>query len=179
MPSLDSTISILAATPATLQSLLSPLSPELLNTAEGPNTWTPTEVVAHLLHGERTDWMPRVRILLRSGEYEIFPVFQREAHRKEPIPPLPELLADFARVRAESLSELRSLQLSQSDLARTGRHPDFGVVTLSQLISAWVTHDLTHLHQITRTLANQYYRAVGPWSRYLGVLQCQGHSSSV
>lgn len=178
MPSLASTTSILAATPATLHALLSPLSAELLSAPEAPGTWTATEVVAHLIHGERTDWLPRVKIILRSGESETFPAFQREAHRGAALPPLSELLADFARLRAESLAALRDLQLTPEDLTRTGRHPAFGVVTLSQLLSTWAAHDLTHLHQLSRILAAQYSEAVGPWERYLGVLHCNGHSAS-
>jgi hypothetical protein len=176
MHDLSSTISILTATPSVLHALLSPLPAVLLQTSESPTTWTPTEVVAHLVHGERTDWMPRVRIILRSGETETFPAFQREAHRSAPLPAIADLLAEFTRLRTESLTELRSLNLTPADLARTGRHPAFGVVTLSQLLATWATHDLTHLHQISRTLAFQNRDAVGPWKQYLGVLQCDGHS---
>jgi hypothetical protein len=178
MPDLDTTLAILATTPATLGALLRHLPAELLNTPESPNTWTATEVVAHLIHGERTDWLPRVKILLRAGETETFPTFQREAHRSTTTPPLSDLLADLARLRAESLAELSALQLTPADLDRTGRHPAFGVITLSQLLSTWAAHDLTHLHQLSRILAAPFTEAVGPWERYLGVLHCNGHSAS-
>ncbi len=174
-PSLSSTFAVLIATPPTLEVLLRPLPEALTHTNEGEGTWTVAQVLAHLIHGERTDWLPRVRILLRAGESETFPAFQRDAHFGY-IRPVPELLAEFARLRAESLAEVSRLNLTPEDLDRTGRHPAFGVVTLSQLLSTWAAHDLTHLHQISRILAAPYREAVGPWEQYLGVMHCDGHS---
>jgi hypothetical protein len=169
------TLAILAATPVTLDSLLRHLPESLTHVSEGEGSWTVAQVLAHLIHGERTDWLPRVRIILRAGESEAFPTFQREAHLGE-VRSLPELLTEFAELRAVSLAQLRALNLTPQDLERRGCHPAFGLVTLSQLLAAWPVHDLSHLHQISRTLASQYREAVGPFSRYLGVLHCHGHS---
>jgi uncharacterized damage-inducible protein DinB len=179
MPALETTLTLLAATPASLEALLRPLPEALTHSNEGEGTWTVAEVLAHLIHGERTDWLPRVKIILRSGESETFPAFKREAHLQPAAPrSLSELLTEFAELRSASLTELRRLDLTPADLDRLGRHPAFGVVTLSQLLSTWAAHDLTHLHQVTRILAHQYRDAVGPWSAYLGVLHCNGHSAN-
>jgi hypothetical protein len=117
-------------------------------------------------------------MILDFGEQQTFAPLDREAFqadlRKVPVE---TLLDEFARLRAENLIELRSLDLSPESLERTGRHPVFGVVTLSQLLATWAAHDLTHLHQISRTLAHQYRQAVGPWEVFLGVLKCEGHSA--
>ena len=172
---LTSTLALLAATPATLDALLRHLPGDLTHASEGPGTWTVAQVLAHLIHGERTDWLPRVQIILQAGESETFPTFQREAHLGD-ARSLPELLTEFAELRATSLAQLHELNLTPHDLERSGHHPAFGKVTLSQLLATWPTHDLTHLHQISRILASQYREAVGPWSRYLGVLHCDGHS---
>ena len=172
---LVSTLSLLAATPAALDALLRDLPETLTHASEGQGSWTIAQVLAHLIHGERTDWMPRVQMILRAGESETFPVFRREANLRDSRT-VPELLTEFADLRAQSLAQLQALHLTPQDFERCGRHPAFGVVTLSQLLATWPTHDLTHLHQISRILASQYRQAVGPWSRYLGVLQCDGHS---
>ena len=122
--------------------------------------------------------MPRARKILEFGETRPFDSFDRWGHSRESQgKSLAELLDEFARVRSESLDELRTLNLRQQDLDLRGRHPALGVVTLSQLLATWAVHDLTHLHQISRIMAHQYREAVGPWSAYLGVLQCAGHSS--
>lgn len=172
---LTSTLALLAATPATLDALLRHLPEALTHVSEGEDTWTVAQVLAHLIHGERTDWLPRVQIILRAGESETFPTFQREAHLGDSRS-LPELLTEFAELRAVNLAQLQALHLTSQDLERRGRHPAFGMVTLSQLLATWPAHDLSHLHQISRILASQYREAVGPWSRYLGVLHCDGHS---
>ena len=136
------------------------------------------DVVGHLIHGERTNWMPRVRMILQFGEARAFERFDRWGHVQESAgKSLGQLLDEFARVRTESLGELRSLNLRPGDLARRGRHPAFGAVTLSQLVATWAAHDLTHLHQLSRIMAHQYREAVGPWTAYLGVMQCAGHSA--
>jgi len=146
---------------------------------EGENTWSALDVVGHLIHGERTDWMPRTRMVLQFGETKAFEPFDRWGQEQESEgKSLGQLLDEFARLRSENLSDLRALNLRQEDLGRLGRHPSFGVVTLSELLATWAAHDLTHLHQISRVMAHQYREAVGPWSAYLGVLQCAGHSSS-
>ena len=175
---LTTILSMLAATPNTLDALLRHLPEGLTLVTEGEGTWTISQVLAHLIHGERTDWFPRVQIILRAGKSEPFPTFQREAFRDH-LPPLPELLTEFAELRAASLAQLRSLHLTRKELERCGRHPAFGQVTLSQLLATWPVHDLSHLHQVSRILASQYREAVGPWSRYLGVLHCEGHSEKV
>jgi hypothetical protein len=175
---LPHTIALLARTPATLDTLLRDLPETWTLQNEGEDTWSAFGVVAHLIYGERTDWMPRARIMLQFGETRTFEPFDRAGHVQESQgKSLAQLLDEFSRLRSESLAELRALNLRQEDLTRRGRHPAFGVVTLSELLATWAVHDLTHLHQISRVMAHQYRQAVGPWSAYLGVLQCAGHSS--
>ena len=174
---LENTISLLARTPVTLNALLRDLPEEWTFRNEGQNTWNAFEVVGHLIHGEKTDWMPRARMILEFGQDRSFEPFDRWAQqRASQGKSLPELLDEFARLRSLNLAELRALNLQPEDLARRGRHPALGVVTLSQLLATWAVHDLTHLHQISRTMAHQYRDAVGPWSKFLGVLHCAGHS---
>ena len=174
---LDHTISLLSRTPATLNALLRDLPEAWTNSNEGENTWSPYDVVGHLIHGELTDWMPRARIILQSGESRPFDPYdrwaqERESHGKS----LSQLLDEFARMRSENLSALRAMNLTPKDLARRGRHPELGLVTLSELLATWAAHDLSHLHQISRTMAHQYHDSVGPWGKYLGVMHCAGHS---
>ena len=174
----ECTISLLTRTPAALNALLRDLPEAWTHQNEGENTWSAFDVVGHLIHGERTDWMPRVRMVLEFGESQAFEPFDRWGQERESRgKPLGQLLDEFARLRSENLGELRALNLRQDDLDRRGRHPSLGVVALSQLVATWAAHDLTHLHQISRIMAHQYRDAVGPWSAYLGVLQCAGHSS--
>lgn len=176
--SLHQTTSLLARTPAALNTLLRDLPESWTLRNEGENTFSPFDVVGHLLHGERADWVPRVKMILQFGESRAFEPFDRRGHEREVQgKSLAQLLDEFARVRAENLRELESLNLKSEDLERRGRHPVFGPVTLSQLLATWAAHDLTHLHQLSRVMAHQYREAVGPWSAYLGVLQCQGHSA--
>jgi hypothetical protein len=175
---LQHTISLLARTPAALNALLRDLPEVWTSRNEGEDTWSAFDVVGHLIHAERTDWMPRARIVLQLGEAQAFASFDRWGMVRETEgKSLGQLLDEFARLRSENLGELRAMNLSEEDLRLRGRHPALGVVTLSELLATWVTHDLTHLHQISRVMAHQYREAVGPWSRYLGVLQCAGHSS--
>ena len=174
---LSDTVSLLTRTPATLNALLRDLPESWTFRNEGENTFTTFEVVAHLIYGERADWIPRARFLLQFGETRAFEPFDRKGHvRDSQGKSLPQLLDEFARVRSESLDQLRALNLRPEDLERRGRHPAFGPVTLSQHLASWAAHDLTHLHQVSRIMAHQYRQAVGPWSAYLGVLQCAGHS---
>jgi hypothetical protein len=176
---LDTTAALLARTPAALDALLRDLPDAWTLRNEGENTWTAFDVVGHLNHGERTDWIPRVKRILESGETRPFDPFDRFAQfRESEGQTLAQLLDEFARLRSANLAQLRALNLQPADFARRGRHPALGVVTLSELLSTWATHDLTHLHQISRILAYQYRDAVGPWSKFLGVLQCSGHSAS-
>jgi hypothetical protein len=176
--SLPHTISLLSRTPAALNALLRDLPETWTSRNEGENTWSVLAVVAHLIYGERTDWIPRTRIILQSGETRTFEPFDRQGHvQGSQDKSLAQLLDEFARSRSESLDQLRALNLRQEDLERRGRHPAFGPVTLSQHLASWAAHDLTHLHQISRIMAHQYREAVGPWRAYLGVLHCAGHSS--
>ena len=175
---LQQTISLLTRTPAALDALLRDLPEGWTLRNEGENTWSAYDVVGHLIHCERTDWMPRARIVLQFGETRAFEPFDRLGHvRESEGKPLEQLLDEFAGLRSENLAELRALNLKPEDLERRGLHPSLGDVTLSQLLATWAAHDLTHLHQLSRVMAHQYREAVGPWSAYLGVLQCAGHSS--
>lgn len=175
---LDHTIDLLSRTPAALDALLRDLPEAWTLSNEGEKTWTAFDVVAHLIHAERTDWIPRAKTILQFGDTQPFAPFDRLGHLRESQgKSLGELLDEFARVRAENLAELRKLNLQPRDLARPGRHPALGAVTLSELLATWAAHDLTHLHQISRILAHQYRDAVGPFSEYLGVMKCAGHSS--
>ena len=175
---LQNTISLLTRTPAALNVLLRDLPETWTLRNEGENTWNVFDVLGHLIHGERTDWMPRARMILQFGENKTFEPFDRRAQERQSRgKSLGQLLDEFARLRSESLDALRALNLQPQDLERRGRHPELGVVTLSELLATWAAHDLTHLHQISRIMAHQYRQAVGPWSAFLGVMKCAGHSS--
>jgi len=175
---LQHTISLLARTPATLDALLRDLPEEWTMRNEGGNTFNAFDVIGHLIQGERTDWMPRAKRILQFGESRAFDRFDRRAQERESQgKSLPQLLDEFARLRAENLAELRALNVPDQELNRRGLHPELGTVTLSQLLATWAAHDLTHLHQISRVMAHQYRDAVGPWRAYLGVMQCAGHSA--
>jgi hypothetical protein len=176
--SLTEAITLLTCTPATLNALLRGLPDIWTHSNEGKDTWSAFDIVGHLNFAERTDWMPRVRTILESGETRAFDPFDRFAQTKESEgKSLEQLLDDFARLRSESLAALQALNLQSADLARRGTHPALGPVTLSELLATWAVHDLTHLHQLSRVMARQYRDAVGPWSAFLGVLKCSGHSA--
>jgi hypothetical protein len=173
------TTSLLARTPAALNALLRDLPDAWTRSGEGEDTWTVFDVIGHLAHCERVDWMPCAKMILQSGESRTFAPLDRTAHSQQAQgKSLDQLLDEFAHLRSENLVELRRLNLQPQQLELRGQHPAFGAVTLSQLLATWATHDLTHLHQISRIMAHQYQAAVGPWSAYLGVLRCNGHSSS-
>lgn len=176
--SLTVTIAVLTRTPGTLNAFLRALPDTLVRHNEGADTWSAFDILGHLIVGERTDWMPRARRILEDGETRAFDPFDRFAQLKEcQGKSLEQLLDEFARLRRENLVALQALNLQPSDLTRRGKHPALGVVTLSQLLATWAVHDLTHLHQLCRVMAHPYRDAVGPWSAYLGVLQCDGHSA--
>ena len=179
MHNLQDTVALLARTPAALNAILRDL-PELWTLRnEGEKTWSAFDVVGHLNHCELADWMPRAKMILQFGETRTFEPFDRSGHEKAIKGKSPgQLLDEFARLRAANLEELQKLNLRAEDLERRGRHPAFGTVTLSALLATWAAHDLTHIHQISRVMAHQYREAVGPWSVYLGVLQCAGHSAA-
>ena len=177
MEHLQQTIALLERTPATLAAFLRDLPDAWTMRNEGPGTWSVFDVIGHLIHGERTDWIPRAKLIQQFGDTKTFEPFDRLAQERDSRgKSLSQLLDEFARLRGESLRELRGLNLSASDLTRPGRHPSLGPVTMSQLLAAWAAHDLTHLHQISRVMAHQYREAVGPWNRFMGVLNCDGHS---
>ncbi|HUD54051.1 MAG TPA: DinB family protein [Terracidiphilus sp.] len=175
---LQDSIALLDHTPATLNALLRNLPDAWTNANEGENTWTPIDVVAHLLYADRSNWKPRAQTILKCGETKPFDPFRRFGHVQEREgKSLSQILDEFAQVRSATLNEIRAWNLTSDDLAKRGQHPALGAATLSQLLAAWTVHDLTHLHQITRVLAHQYREAVGPWNKFLGVLQCSGHSA--
>ena len=172
--SIDEATALLARTPATLDGLLRGLPDTWIVANEGDNTWSPFDVVGHLIHGERTDWVPRARIILEHGEARPFDKFDRFAQfAVSKNRSLSALLDEFASLRRQSLEDLDRLRLSESDLERRGRHPELGVVTLRQLLSTWVAHDLDHIAQISRVLARQYSDEVGPWRAYLRIISGQ------
>jgi hypothetical protein len=175
---LEHTLSLLTRTPAALDALLRDLPETWTFRNEGENTMSAFDVVGHLIHAERTNWIPRAKMVLQFGETQAFDPFDRWAQvRESQGKSLGQLLDEFGRLRSESLGELQELNLRKEDLGQRGRHPALGVVTLSELLATWAAHDLTHLHQISRIMAHQYREAVGPYSAYLGVLKCAGHSS--
>lgn len=175
---LSEALALLARTPTTLNALLRGLPAAWTHRNEGQGTWTAFDIVGHLIVGERSDWVPRAKIILENGESRAFDSFDRFAQEKESQgKSLEQLLDEFTHLREQNVAALRALNLQPEDLNRRGRHPALGGVRLSELLATWVVHDLTHLHQLSRLLAYQYREAVGPWSVYLGVLQCQGHSA--
>jgi len=175
---LPETISVLSRTPAALNALLRDMPETWTLRNEGEGTWTPFDVVGHLIYGERADWMPRVRMILEFGDSRTFEPFDMSGHiqvcRGKS---LGQLLDEFSQLRAANLADLKALHLRPKDLERRGLHPALGPVTMSQLLASWPAHDLTHLHQISRIMAHQYWDAVGPWAEYMGVMRCAGHSS--
>jgi len=175
---LQDSISLLSRTPSALDALLRDLPETWTLPNEGESSWSVFDVVGHLIHGERTDWMTRARMILEFGETKAFERFDRFAQMRESQgKSLGQLLDEFACLRAENLEQLRRLSLGEEDLQKRGRHPALGAVTLSELLATWAAHDLTHLHQISRIMAHQCREAVGPWSKFLGVMQCGGHSA--
>ena len=170
--SVDSAIEILERTVPTLRSLLEGLSDEWIYGNEGFETWSPFDVVGHLIHGEQTDWIPRAEIILREGEDRTFEPFDRFAHfRTTQGKSLAELLDELEEVRTENLRRLRAMEITPELLNRRGTHPEFGSVTLRQLLATWVAHDLGHITQITRVMATQYREECGPCQAYLPVLR--------
>lgn len=168
---LDQAKEILRRTPGTLNALLADLPNEWVLSNEGPETWSPYDVVGHLIEGEESDWIPRARIILEDGESRPFEKFERFAmFEKSKGKSLLELLARFEQLRGENLRQLDEMHLTPELLQKRGTHPALGIVTLSQLLSAWVVHDLGHIRQIVRVMAKQYREAVGPWTAYLTIL---------
>jgi DinB family protein len=165
-------VAVLERTPGALRAMLAGLPDQWTHRNEGGETWCPRDVIGHLVHGERADWIPRARTLLEAGESRPFTPFDRFAQFRESAgKTLPQLLDEFEALRRENLAILASLNLTAADLARAGTHPEFGRVTLGQLLATWVAHDLDHVVQIARTMAAQYRDAVGPWRAYLSVVR--------
>lgn len=164
-------IDVLARTPAALQALLGGLAEPWVRGVEGPDTFSPFDVVGHLIDGEETDWVPRARIILAKGPSIRFEPYDRFRHRGRNVGrPLGSLLAEFAQLRAANLQLMRSWMLTDAQLDLPGEHPSLGRVTLRQLLAAWVVHDLEHIAQVSRVMAKQYGAAVGPWVPFLPVL---------
>ncbi len=176
--SLADVVAVLSRTPATLDAWLRGLPEAWVLRNEGKDSWSAFDIVGHLIVGERTDWMPRARVILEKGETRPFDPFDRFAQERESRgKSLDQLLDEFARLRRENLAALQAMNLQKEDFTRRGTHPALGPVTLEELLATWAVHDLTHLHQLSRVMAHQYRDTVGPWSAYLGVLQCAGHSA--
>lgn len=162
---------ILERTPHTLRALLTDLPDTWVQPNEGPGTWSPYDIVGHLISGEELDWIARMQIILDFGERRTFEPFDREAFfERSAGKSLSQLLDEFEELRSQNLATLTDLKLDESHLASTGRHPAFGTVTLRQLLATWVVHDLSHIGQIVRVMAKQYKEAVGPWATYLPIL---------
>lgn len=168
---INHSIEILRQTPTTLHSLLGNLSKDWTHQNEGPDSWSPFDVLGHLIHGEDTDWIPRLQIIREYGVSKPFTPFDRFAFfEKSKGKTIHELLDTFARLREDNLEILINLKLGTKEYSLTGTHPDFGTVTIEQLIATWAVHDLGHIRQIARTMAKQYKDAVGPWKAYLTIL---------
>jgi len=166
---LDEAIEILRRTPAVLEAWLGGMPDSWIHSSEGPGTFTPFQVVGHLIYGEMADWIPRTRIILEAGESRTFVPFDRRGH--EPLiagRPIGDLLLEFAELRRKSLDDLRALN---PNLDAAGTHPEFGRVTLRQMLASWVVHDMSHISQIARVMAKQYAEATGPWRAYMTILQ--------
>lgn len=167
---LSEAMDTLARTPRVLDALLDELSPTWLRRDDGPRTWSAYDIVGHLLNGDRTDWLPRTRMILEHGSGHTFVPVDREAMLGWEQEPGSSLLARFRAARLSNLDELAALGLTAADLDRRGRHPAFGEVTLGQLLATWVAHDLTHLGQLAEVLSRRYRDDVGPWRAYLPAL---------
>lgn len=164
-------MAVLERTPHTLRALLQGLPPAWTDATEGPETWSPYVVVGHLVNGERTNWIPRAQVILAQGDDRRFPPFDRLAQfRDSEGKSLTDLLDEFAELRARNLATLAGWELTDAQYALQGEHPEFGPVTLRQLLATWVAHDLAHLGQTVRVMAKQYREAVGPWRAYLRIM---------
>lgn len=165
-------LEVLHQTPATLQSMLGHLSDEWIFSNEDGDSWSPYDIVGHLIHGEKTDWIPRLKIILSDNQDKTFQPFDRFAQfENSKGKSLTQLLDEFKNLRQQNLGHLSQLDLNESQLKQKGIHPELGPVTASELLACWVTHDLSHLAQISRVLAKQYKTEVGPWTAYIPILK--------
>src|SRR5262245_15492552 len=168
---LDDAVALLSRTPAALDALLRGLPDGWIGGNEGGETWSPFDVIGHLIHGEKTDWVPRAKIIRQHGDARAFDKFDRFAQYADcEGRTLESLLDEFPSLRAANLRDLSALGLSEADLDRRGLHPELGAVTMRQLLATWVAHDLDHVVQISRVLARQYSDEVGPWRAYLRII---------
>lgn len=168
---LEDAIPMLESTPATLKAWLGGLPDQWTASSGDEGDWQPFDIVGHLIHADQTDWIPRAKVILAQGEDRNFPPFDRLGQfEKTKGKTLAELLEEFAVIRKECIDELNSWKLTSDQLELKGAHPEFGEVTLGQLLSTWVVHDLTHIRQIATAMAKRYETAVGPWKSYLSIL---------
>ena len=171
-PFLEESLSVLARTPATLDALLRDLPEGWTAATEGPGTWSAYIVIGHLIHCEKVDWMPRLKIVLEDGPSRPFDPVDREVQLREGSDqPLPVLLDEFSALRHDNLERLRELNLQPEQLELKGTHPEFGAVTVRQLLATWTAHDLAHILQVSRVMARRYKQEVGPWAQYLSVMK--------
>jgi hypothetical protein len=169
---LGEAMEILDRTPGTLSFLLSGLSDRWLDAHEGEDTWTPIQVLDHLIEAEKSNWIPRLELMIRHGEAATFPPFDRYAHlTKQSESSLNSKLLEFQKLRRLNLTRLQEFVKTDEQLALQGRHPQFGTVKVRELLSTWVVHDLTHMYQILRIMAKRYKQDVGPWIEYLRILK--------
>lgn len=169
--SLEKSYEILGKTPDVLKTLLSNLNSDWVMNNEGPDTFSPYDVIGHLIHGEKTDWTVRTKVILESGVSKPFEPYDRFAqYELSKGKTLERLLNEFELIRKENLTWLKSLNLTETDLSKTGMHPELGEVTLRNLLATWVVHDLTHIAQITRVMAKQYKEGIGPWTNFFRIL---------
>lgn len=169
---LKEAIEILENTPQTLEKILSDLSAGWLQCNEGEGTWNTSEVIEHLIEAEKNNWIPRLEFILQEGKEGAFPPFDRYAHlNKESANSIEEKLLEFKKVRIQNLHQLKLLVKHEKHLEVRGEHPEFGEVKVRELLSTWVAHDLTHIAQIVRVMAERYREDVGPWKEYLGILK--------
>lgn len=169
---LNKSIEILERTPSVVETMLKGISEEWVQTNEGPDTWSPYDIVGHYIHGEKTDWIPRLELILSDDPNKKFEPFDRFAQSRDSKgKSLQQLMDEFKAIRQENIIKLKSKNLTEKDFTRTGVHPKFGEVTIAQLLSTWVAHDLNHIAQISRVMAKQYKAEVGPWTEYLRILQ--------
>jgi hypothetical protein len=168
----EKSLEILERTPVVLENMLQNISPDWTSTNEGPATWSPYDIIGHYIHGEKTDWIPRMEIILSDQTGKHFVPFDRFAQENDSKgKTMEQLLEEFKVLRNKNVEILRSRNITETDLAKTGIHPAFGEVTLEQLLSTWVVHDLNHIAQISRVMAKHYKDEVGPWTEYLRILQ--------
>ena len=171
-PFLEECFAVLTRTPATFDAMLRGLPEQWTTATEGPGTWSPYAVIGHLIHGEKTDWLPRVMVILEHGPDHPFESFDRDAQfRDSKGKPMSSLLDEFAERRSDNLVQLRALNLQPAQLELVGTHPALGRVTLRQLVATWTAHDLAHILQVSRVMAKRYKQEVGPWAEYLSVMR--------